>query len=69
MEPSITAREPTLLRGNLAWQGGQRVRVRGEEIVNRLVRLSPLWQLVHHTWDDFLANYEKHSPSRLMNPT
>lgn len=21
-------------------------------------RASPLWQLVHHGWDDFLANYE-----------
>ncbi|MEJ6642664.1 MAG: transposase zinc-binding domain-containing protein [Akkermansiaceae bacterium] len=21
---------------------------------------SPLWQLVHHGWDDFLVRYEKH---------
>ena len=26
----------------------------------RRPRASPLWQLVHHGWDDFLADYEKH---------
>ena len=26
----------------------------------RRPRASPLWQLVHHGWDDFLARYEKH---------
>ncbi|MGY8659295.1 MAG: IS91 family transposase, partial [Verrucomicrobiales bacterium] len=23
-------------------------------------RASPLWQIIHHGWDDFLARYEKH---------
>jgi hypothetical protein len=27
-------------------------------------RASPLWQLIHHGWDEFLANYEtKYRPS------
>jgi ribosomal protein S27E len=26
----------------------------------RRPRASPLWQIVHHGWDDFLANYEQH---------
>lgn len=26
----------------------------------RRPRASPLWQIVHHGWDDFLARYEKH---------
>ena len=26
----------------------------------RRPRASPLWQLVHHGWDDFLADYQKH---------
>ena len=24
----------------------------------RRTRASPLWQIVHHSWDDFLAGYE-----------
>ena len=27
----------------------------------RRPRASPLWQIVHHAWDDSLAGYEKHS--------
>jgi ribosomal protein S27E len=26
----------------------------------RRPRASPLWQVVHHAWDDFLASYETH---------
>ena len=26
----------------------------------RRPRASPLWQIVHHGWDTFLANYEQH---------
>lgn len=29
-------------------------------IIPRRPRASPLWQLVHHGWKDFLADYEKH---------
>ena len=28
---------------------------------------SPLWQIVHHAWDDFIASYEKHH-RRTMGP-
>ncbi len=30
-------------------------------------RASPLWQIVHHAWDDFLATHEKHH-RRAMGP-
>ena len=33
----------------------------------RRPRASPLWQIVHHVWDDFLACYEKHH-RRTMGP-
>jgi len=33
----------------------------------RRPRASPLWQVVHHAWDDFLATYEKHH-RRAMGP-
>ncbi|MBC8010097.1 MAG: transposase zinc-binding domain-containing protein [Burkholderiales bacterium] len=33
----------------------------------RRPRASPLWQIVHHAWDDFLASYEKHH-RRAMGP-
>jgi hypothetical protein len=33
----------------------------------RRPRASPLWQIVHHAWDDFLASYEKHH-RRTMGP-
>ncbi len=33
----------------------------------RRPRASPLWQIVHHAWDDFLATYEKHH-RRAMGP-
>jgi hypothetical protein len=26
----------------------------------RRPRASPLWQIIHHGWDDFLVRYEKH---------
>ena len=30
----------------------------------RRPRASPLWQVVHHSWDDFLADYEtRHRPT------
>jgi hypothetical protein len=34
---------------------------------SRRPRASPLWQIVHHAWDDFLASYEKHH-RRAMGP-
>ena len=33
----------------------------------RRPRASPLWQIVHHAWDDFIASYEKHH-RRTMGP-
>ena len=33
----------------------------------RRPRASPLWQIVHHVWDDFLTGYEKHH-RRTMGP-
>ncbi len=37
----------------------QKGNLRLDALSPRSPRASPLWQLVHHGWDDFLADFEK----------